>query len=133
VLVIIAVELHAAADDADQLDLQTRQLREELLLLDLDNVTLGRDAHEPDRAKGNAIAVGTLIMTLGNSAVLVAVCQVVRSWVTRGQARRAVIRYGKNRTLDITGMTTAQQQKLIEAFIEAMHRDAEGSAEESGR
>jgi hypothetical protein len=43
---------------------------------------------------------------------------------------RAVIKYGKNRTLDITGMTTTQQQKLIEAFLETMQRDAGGSAEE---
>ena len=116
--------------DADELDRLTHQLREELLLLDLENVTLGRDVREPDGTKGDAIAIGTLIMTLGNSAVLVAACQVVRAWVTRGKARHATIKYGKNRTLDITGATAAQQQKLIDAFLGTMQHDLESASEE---
>ena len=127
---IIAVELQVVNGDADELDRLTHQLREELLLLDLENVTLGRDVREPDGTKGDAIAIGTLIMTLGNSAVLVAACQVVRAWVTRGQARQATIKYGKNRTLDITGATTAQQQKLIDAFLGTMQHELESVSEE---
>ena len=127
---IIAVELQVVNGDADELDRLTHQLREELLLLDLENVTLGRDVREPDGTKGDAIAIGTLIMTLGNSAVLVAACQVVRAWVTRGQARHATIKYGKNRTLDITGATTAQQQKLIDAFLGTMQHELESVSEE---
>lgn len=130
---IIAVELQAVNDDADGLDLQARQLREELLLLDLDRVTLGRGVREPEGAKGDAIAIGTLIMTLGNSAVLAAACQVIRAWVSRGQTRHATISYGKNRTLEITGATTAQQQELIEAFLAAMQHDIESADEEVDR
>lgn len=122
---IIAAELQMVNVDADELDLKAHQLREELLLLDLENVTLGREAREPDGAKGDAIAIGTLVMSLGNSAVLVGVCQVVRAWVARGQSRRVTIKYGKNQTLDITSATTAQQQKLIEAFIATMQQNFE--------
>lgn len=112
-------------EDPNELDLQAHQLREELLMLDLNNVTLGREVREPDGAKGDGIAVGTLIMTLGNSAVLVAACQVVRAWVTRGRARSATIKFGKDRTLDITGVGAAQQQRLIEAFLAAIQHDLE--------
>ena len=130
VSVIIAVELQMVNDDAYELDLQAHQLREELLLLDLNSVTLEREVRDPDGAKGDAIAVGTLIMTLGNSAVLVAACQVVRAWVTRGRARSATIKFGKNRTLDITGVGATQQQKLVEAFLAAIQHDLESDDEE---
>jgi ATP-dependent Zn protease len=126
--VIIAVELQLANEHEEELDLQARRLREDLLLLHLDSVTLGRDVSEPDGSKGDPVAIGTLVMTLGNSAVLVAVCQVVRAWVTRGRARHATLKYGKNRTLDITGTTTEQQQQLIEAFIATIKRDIETTA-----
>jgi hypothetical protein len=129
--VIISAELQVVNDDAAELDLQTRQLREELLMLDLDSVTLGRDVSEPDGAKGDPIAIGTLLMTLGNSAVLAAVCQVVRAWVARGKARHATIKYGKDRTLEITGATTKQQQQLIDAFLATLRHDIEGAGEES--
>jgi hypothetical protein len=125
--VIVAVQLQSADDDAVNLDLQAHRLREELLLLDLDDVTLGRGTSEPDGAKGDAIAVGTLIMTMSNSAVLVGACQVIRSWVTRGQGRRATIRYGKDQTLEVTNLTAAQQQDLIDAFLKTVQPGPESS------
>jgi hypothetical protein len=132
VIIAVELELQVVDGDASELDLQARQLREELLLLDLDNVALGRGVREPEGAKGDSIAVGTLIMTLANSAVLAAACQVIRAWVIRGQARHATISYGENRTLDITGATTAQQQELIDAFLATMKRDIESTYEGIG-
>jgi ATP-dependent Zn protease len=128
--VIVAVRLEMGNGGDEELDLQARQLREELLLLDLDAVALGRDVSEPAGAKGDPVAIGTLIMTLGNSAVLVAACRVIRAWIGRGQARRATIKYGENRTLEITGATTEQQQELISAFLAAIKRDTESAHEE---
>jgi hypothetical protein len=125
--VLIGVQLQTAEDDAEETDAQARQLRKELLCLDLDTVTLASDTPAPAGSKGDAITVGALIMTLGNSAVLVAACQVIRAWVARGRGRRAVIRYrqGTGASLEITGATAAQHQQLIDVFIEAVRRELE--------
>lgn len=125
VSVIVSVQVQTADGDTYETDVQARQVRQELLSLDLDDVSLSRQAREPDNSKGDAIAVGTLIVTMANSAVLVAVCQVIRAWVTRSQGRRATIRYGKEpgQSLEITGVSSEQQQQLINAFLRVMQRD----------
>jgi hypothetical protein len=130
--VIVSVQVQTADSDAYETDVQARHLRQELLSLDLDDVTLGREAPAPSSGKGEAIAVGTIIMTMANSAVLVAACQVIRAWVTRGQGRHAIIRYGKGQgqSLEISGATTAQHQKLIDAFLSTMRRDLEEASKE---
>lgn len=126
---IVAIKLQTADGDAHNLDLQTHRLREELLLLDIDNVTMGHGARESDSTKGDPIAIGTLIMTMSNSAVLVAACQVVRTWVTRSQGRRATIKYGKDQTIELTDINTTQQQELISAFLRAVENNLENSDE----
>jgi hypothetical protein len=111
------VSVHVHVDEnPERLDRLTRLLREELLGLDIDDVTLARNGHAPPGARGDAISVGTLIVTLANSAGLVGVCQLLRTWVTRDQGRRITIKDGK-RTLEITGANTAQHQQIIDAFL----------------
>jgi hypothetical protein len=128
VAVIIAVHIQTEDNDPDSLDLHAHQLRKELLMLDLDNVMIGRERRESDIAKGDAISIGTLVMALSNSVVLVAACQVIRAWITRGKGRRASISYGKDRTLELTNVTTAQQQTLIDGFLRALQQDPDLSS-----
>jgi len=90
--------------------------------LDVDDVALAREADAPPGARGDAITVGTLIVTLANSAGLVSICQLVRTWVTRDQGRRITIKYGK-RTLEITGANAAQHQQIIDAFLSDQDHD----------
>lgn len=127
---IISVHMDTAGHDAYEADVQARLLRRELLSLELDDVTLDRRAGEEEGSKGGAIAAETLIMTMANSAVLVAACQVIRAWVTRANGRSATIRYGRGQgqSLKITGSNAVQQQQLIDAFVAAMHRDLEKEA-----
>lgn len=123
----MSVHLQSDRSDAYELDALTRQLRRELLSLDLDNVTLDREVEIPKDAKGEAIAIGTLVMTLANSAVLVAACQVIRAWVSRGQGRGATIRFGKEsgQTLEIQGASKAQNQQIIDAFLMTMRLEVD--------
>jgi ATP-dependent Zn protease len=122
---IVSVHLRSDESDAHELDALTRQLRRELLSLDLDSVTLDREVEVPESAKGEAVAIGTLVMTLANSAVLVAACQVIRTWINRGEARGATIRFGKksDRILEIHGASKAQNQQIIDAFLITMQHE----------
>jgi hypothetical protein len=114
---VTTISLHISADEEpERLDRLTRLFREELLGLDVDGVTLARNGQAPPDARGDAISVGTLIVTLANSAGLVGLCQLARTWVTRDQGRRIIVKNGK-RSLEITGTNTAQQQQVIDAFL----------------
>lgn len=122
---IVSVHLQSDTSDVYELDVLTRHLRRELLSLNLDSLTLDREAETPKGAKGEAITVGTLVMTLANSAVLVAACQVIRAWITRGQARRATIQFGNKsgQVLEIHGASKDQNQQIIDAFLMAVRHE----------
>jgi hypothetical protein len=116
---VTTVSVHVHADEEpERLDRLTRLLREELLGLDVEDVAPARTGQAPPNARGDAITVGTLIVTLANSAGLVGVCQLLRTWVTRDQGRSITLKNGK-RSLEITGANTAQHQQIIDAFLAA--------------
>jgi hypothetical protein len=123
-----AVSLQIRASDdteqsAEQIDQLTRQFRQEVLALDVDTVTVPTVDDAPAGAKGDPVTIGTLVVTLASSRVLVSLCQLARTWVTRDHNRRITLKQGA-RTLEITGTNTAQHQQLIDAFLnETPQRD----------
>lgn len=112
----VYLHVQTSDGDADETDRRTRQLRQELLALDVDDITLPSTHHAPAGAKGDPISIGTLVVSLANSAALVEICRVVRAWVTRDHGRRITLKDG-DRTLEITGANTAQHQQIIDAFV----------------
>lgn len=110
----VSIDAHGA--DAEETDLLTRQFRAELLDLDVTAVNLSADGPAPPNAKGDPVAIGTIIVTLANSTVLVGLCQLAKSWVGRGGQRRIVIKDGEH-SLELTGGTPEQQQQLIDVFV----------------
>jgi hypothetical protein len=127
----IEVDLQGASD-AD-LDLLTRQLRLELLRLDVDDVVLPSDGQAPPGAKGDAVTVGTLVVSIANSATLsgliVGLCQVLRTWVGRGSNRRVVVR-DRDRELELSGATVEQHQQIIDAFLEKLCAETEADEDD---
>jgi Effector Associated Constant Component 1 len=103
-------------DDPGEVDRLSRQLRTELLDLDIESVDLIEDADVPENAKSNAGAVTTIVVSLAGSPVLVQLGLALRSWVTRSQHRKIVVRDG-DRSLELTGTTAEDNQKVIERFF----------------
>jgi hypothetical protein len=102
--------------DAYELDRSARALRSELLQLDtlrVDRIAIGAP---PPGARGDGLAVGALAVALANSAVLVAVCRVVQTWVANRLSRTATIRY-RGRSLTLSGMNREEQTRLIDGFL----------------
>jgi hypothetical protein len=107
----------SVAPDADAQELAdlTSQLRRQLLELDVMSVELVRSADVPTNAKPvDAITIGALAVAL-NPAGLRAVIALVGAWLKRSQ-RKARITIGKD-SLDLTGLSGADQHLLIEAFV----------------
>ena len=103
--------------DAEDVDSQARQLRTELLDLDVDSVEFAPGGPPPEASKGlDPATVSEIIVALSGSPVLIQLGRVLRAWVTRGTERKIEVQVGK-RTLTITGSPAEVDQAVIEAFF----------------
>lgn len=109
--------------EADELEELTRQLQRELADLEVDAVELVRAGEPPPGTRAvDVLAVGSLLVTLARSSgVLSAVVGAVQSWVA-GPRQRSVKLELDGDTLEVTGLTSADQQRLIATWI-ARHSD----------
>lgn len=104
-------------EDPAEADRVTRQLRTDLLSLDLDHVELAGDGQLPPNAKGaDPDTVTTIIVGLASSPVLVQLGRVLQSVVNRGRDRKITVRDGE-RSLEITGTTNDDNRRAVEAFF----------------
>ena len=104
--------------DVEQLEALAIQLREELLELDVEQVELARAGEPPPGARAvEAAAIGGLVVTVAKSAgPLLAVVNTLRSWLARNQSRGVhLVIDGKE--LEATGLSAAEQQRLIDAWL----------------
>jgi hypothetical protein len=101
---------------ADQL---ARQLRTELLGLDIDNAKFDTDSHEyVSGSKGiDPETVTTIIVTLAGSPVLRQLGRVLQDFVNRDRHREVTVKRGKD-SITIKGSPDESAQKLIEQFLE---------------
>lgn len=102
-------------DDLD-LDALTRQLRRELLELDVDAVDRARGPAQPG-ARGGGDLTGVLIVTLSNSTAVVAMIGVLKAWLTRKQGRRIKVTIG-DKSLELDQPSSADQERLISSWID---------------
>jgi hypothetical protein len=110
------------ADD-EELDELTRRVRRELLEAGADDVRLGRGGQAEDGAKGDPMAIGSLVIGLGSSAAVTALItgslQVLRSWVIRRSERTVVLQLAGHR-LKLKGGSPQEQQRAIDRFTETV-------------
>ena len=100
--------------DEEELAELTRRLRVRLLELDVDGVDPLVEATGADRAKGPGAVVGWLAVRFGGAG-LRTVLAAVAAWVTR-TGRSVEVSYGGD-TLKVTGVTSAQQEQIIDGFL----------------
>ncbi len=115
----LTITLNAEPDiDTEDLERLTRQLRDELLELDVqaDFVTGGP---APTNAKaGEVIEWGALLLTLAASGgVITTLINAIQAWLTnRNQPATVTVEMGGDK-LQITGNPSPEQRRLIEAFL----------------
>lgn len=101
--------------DEDELREFTGRLRVELLELDVAAVDPVSETTAPDHAKGLATLAGLLVVQFGSVSGLRAVVDVVRGWAARTN-RVVELNYGGD-VLKLTGVTSAQQEKIIDGWL----------------
>jgi len=103
--------------DAEEKELVTRQLREELMRLDVDGVDFVKSGKAPAKANGDPITWGTLLLTLAASGgVLTTLIGVVQSWLTRHNQRSISLEVNGNK-IDVDDITSEDQKRLIDSWI----------------
>lgn len=104
--------------DGEELEYLTRQLREELAELEVETVDLVRAGSVPQGAKaGDPMTWGALLVALtASGGVLTALISALQSWLTRHE-RRSVTLDISGDTLEVTGISSDEQQRLINAWI----------------
>lgn len=125
----LRVRLDEDGADDERLDTLAGYLREELVQLDVEDVTALRTGEPPAGARAiDLVAAGGLLVSLGQSAErLRAVVAAIRGWLGRaGGAQRTVRLEIGGDSLELSGASDADQQRLIDLFI-SRHADADGS------
>jgi hypothetical protein len=125
-VVKLNVQLDVGTDaDAEELDEATLGLRRELLMLDVEGVERASAGQPPRGARaGEVVELGALVVALA-PPTLGAVVVTINSWLARQQARSAKLQLG-DKTIELTGISSEQQDRVLEAFL---HRDERGDGE----
>jgi hypothetical protein len=110
---VLQVEPAAGGDDQELADL-TQRLRARLLDLDVDSVDPIADPSEPEGSKGLETLIGWLAVRLGKEALRKVVGEVVE-WATR-TGHTVEVSCGGD-VLKVTGVTSAQQERIINDFL----------------
>ena len=116
----LRVQLSEEDADAERLDELTSSLRQELLQLDVEDVTALRAGEAPPGARGlDVAAVGSLLVGLGGAAGgLSAVISAITGWLARGWgAHRTVHLEIDGDVLELSETSAADQDRLIGLFI----------------
>ena len=104
--------------DVEELEQITRRLREELAELEVEAVDLVRQGEVPRGAKaGDPIAWGALLVALtASGGVFTTLINTLQSWLTRHE-RRSVTLETDGDKLEVTGTSSEEQQRLINAWL----------------
>src|SRR5437588_10102363 len=115
----LGIQLDAGADaDEHEMDELTARLRRQLLELDVESVDRVRAGEAPPGTRGlDVMVLGGLLVTLSKSPELLKmVTGVVQSWVAGRQGRSVELQVA-GETLKVTGVSSEEQQRLINLFV----------------
>ena len=116
----VQVYLSEDGADAERLAKLAGYLRQELLQLDVEDVTALRVGEPPPGARAFDVAVvGALLVSLGSTVEgLRAVVGAVRKWLAGGDRVRRTVRLEiGGDTLELSEATVTDQERLINVFI----------------
>jgi hypothetical protein len=116
----LRLQLSEDGADVERLDALTGLLRQELLQLDVEDVTRLRAGEAPPGSRAfDVVAVGGLLVSLSRSAEgLRSVVSAIRKWLARGEGTRRTVRLELDGdVLELSEASAADQERLIGLFV----------------
>lgn len=119
---VVVVSLQQDDADAEQVEDLAQVLGAEILDAGVGDVAVARGGVPPPGSRAvDAAAVGGLLVTISGSAeALHHLVGVVRGWLVRAPAERAVELTVGGQTLRLSNASADQQERLVEMFIRAV-------------
>jgi hypothetical protein len=118
---VLSVWLVLAPDpetDVETLERLTRQMRTEIMDLDVESVTLVPNEAAPAGAKGDAVTIGALAVALSASGgVFTSLIDTLNDWLGRHSGRHRISVTIDGDTIELDGASREQQQQLVEAYL----------------
>jgi hypothetical protein len=115
----LTVKVEVTADtDVEELAQLTGRLRDELLDLDVDAVKPVSGGEAPDSSKGVGLlaAGGLVVRFVLRQDLLQSIIDGIRSWLGRQHARSIKLTLDGD-SLELTGVSSAEQDRLIELWV----------------
>jgi hypothetical protein len=110
------IDRSLAADEQEVAEL-SQSLREDLVGLGVESVKQARGGEAPVGSKGDPLTLGTLVVTLGPTA-LAGLITILQSWLTRHE-RNSLTLQSKGRTITVKGPLSKDQQQVITEWLHA--------------
>jgi hypothetical protein len=123
-LMHVALRLEGGRDaDALEIDQLTSGLRQQLLETDVLSVDRVQAGDAPPGSRGDPVMLlgGLLITALKSPEAIKAVIGTIQSWLASHQTHTIELQLDGD-TLKVTGPSTAEQQQLVELFVERHSR-----------
>ena len=104
-------------DDAEEIAEAVRQLRRELLELDVAGVEVPSAGEPPPGSRGvDVAALGALLVHLADPTLLSGVVTVVRSWLSGSSKRSIKLELGGD-VLELKGVSSQEQRRLTDEWL----------------
>ncbi len=115
----LSVFIEIEDGNQDDLDLSIRQLRKEILELDVESVEIPFTKELPVGVKSNdPISLGTLIIAFAASqGVFSSLINLLTMWVTRQERKKLLIQFGENK-IELQGIPEEEQKELLRLWFE---------------
>lgn len=117
---LMNIEINAEEDlDSEDVHDLTTKLREQLLELgDIETVNFKAAEQVPEHTKdGGAVSLGALIVTLAASGgVFTSLIGMLQAWLTTHERRSVVLEIDGDK-VEVKGITSKEQKKLIDVWI----------------
>jgi hypothetical protein len=112
----VQIDLGSGAE-AEEVAEATLQLRRELLDLDMEAVELVRGGEPPAGTRAiDFVALGNLVVTIANPALLSVVVTAMRSWLGGHPKRSIKLELGGD-VLELSGISSEEQRRLSDAWL----------------
>ncbi|HEX2322729.1 MAG TPA: hypothetical protein VHJ18_27440 [Streptosporangiaceae bacterium] len=122
----LGISLMSAQDaDAEAVAEATRQLRREILELDVDSVDSPRTEAPPLGSRAvDVTALGALVVTIAQTPLLGEIVEAARSWLARSRQGTIKLELDGD-VLELTGISSDEQRRLTDEWLRR-HQGATG-------
>jgi len=116
----LTISLQDQVED-EELDRLTRQLRDEIAELDVEEVELAPGTELPPGAKGDPITIGSIVVAMASAGVFTALIELLKSWALRREGRTITVKAKVGeREVELTYSPTETSPEEMTRFANTM-------------